>query len=32
MNNEFLKKEFSNKVFLHFYQEFLEQTDDQFDR
>jgi hypothetical protein len=30
MNNEFLKKEFANKVFLHFYQEFLEQVEDQF--
>jgi hypothetical protein len=32
MNTEFLKKEFSNKLFLVIYKEFIDQMDDQFKR
>jgi len=32
MNTEFLKKEFSNKLFVEIYKEFLGQMDEQFER
>lgn len=31
MNHEFLKKEFANPIFLQYYQNFLDQLDDQFE-
>lgn len=32
MNSDFLKKEFSNKLFVAIFKEFLDQMDQQFDR